>query len=77
MRLKNILFYRNNKKHLENFTSNWPFYKNIEVLVPHFQNILSNHFLNYHINEVKYENIPKLCEKFNVEKYLINPIYSS
>tara|TARA_B100000427_G_C15358855_1_gene528901 strand:+ start:472 stop:858 length:387 start_codon:yes stop_codon:yes gene_type:complete len=28
-------------------------------------------------NEVKYENIPKLCEKFNVEKNLINPIYSS
>ena len=26
-------------------------------------------------NEVKYENIPKLCEKFNVEKNLINPIY--
>ena len=51
------VFYRNNKKHLENFTSNWPFYKNIEVLVPHFQNILSNHFLNYHINEVKYKNM--------------------
>ena len=27
-------------------------------------------------NEVKYENIPKLCEKFKVEKNLINPIYS-
>ena len=26
-------------------------------------------------NEVKYENIPKLCEKFKVEKNLINPIY--
>ena len=27
--------------------------------------------------EVKYENIPKLCEKFKVEKNLINPIYLS
>ena len=26
-------------------------------------------------NEVKYENIPKLCEKFKVEKNLIKPIY--
>ena len=25
--------------------------------------------------EVKYENIPKLCENFKVEKNLINPIY--
>ena len=25
--------------------------------------------------EVKYENIPKLCEKFKIEKNLINPIY--
>ena len=28
-------------------------------------------------NEVKYENIPKLCEKFKVKKNLINPIYMS
>ena len=28
-------------------------------------------------NDVKYENIPKLCEKFKVEKNLINPIYLS
>ena len=27
--------------------------------------------------EVKYENIPKLCEKFKIEKNLINPIYLS
>ena len=26
---------------------------------------------------VKYENIPKLCDKFKVEKNLINPIYLS
>ena len=26
-------------------------------------------------NDVKYENIPKLCQKFKVEKNLINPIY--
>ena len=26
-------------------------------------------------NDVKYENIPKLCQKLNVEKNLINPIY--
>ena len=25
--------------------------------------------------EVKYENIPDLCEKFKIEKNLINPIY--
>ena len=29
------------------------------------------------INEVKYENIPKLCDKLKVEKNLINPIYLS
>ena len=28
-------------------------------------------------NEVKYENIPKLCDKLKVEKNLINPIYLS
>ena len=28
-------------------------------------------------NQVKYENIPKLCEKFKVKKNLINPIYMS
>ena len=28
-------------------------------------------------NEVNYENIPKLCDKFKVEKNLINPIYLS
>ena len=28
-------------------------------------------------NEVKYENIPKLCEKFKIKKNLINPIYLS
>ncbi len=28
-------------------------------------------------NEVKYENIPKLCLKFNIKKNLINPIYLS
>ena len=26
-------------------------------------------------NDVKYENVPKLCQKFKVEKNLINPIY--
>ena len=51
------VFYKKIKKTFENFTSNWPFYKSMEVLVPHFQNILSNHFLNYHINKIKYENI--------------------
>tara|TARA_A100001035_G_scaffold263333_1_gene243788 strand:+ start:1007 stop:1393 length:387 start_codon:yes stop_codon:yes gene_type:complete len=28
-------------------------------------------------NEVKYEFIPQLCEKFKVKKNLINPIYMS
>ena len=28
-------------------------------------------------NEVKYENIPKLCDNLKVEKNLINPIYLS
>ena len=28
-------------------------------------------------NNVKYENIPKLCDKFNIKKNLINPIYLS
>ena len=27
------------------------------------------------IKEIKYENIPNLCDKFNVKKNLINPIY--
>jgi tRNA threonylcarbamoyladenosine biosynthesis protein TsaB len=28
-------------------------------------------------NNCKYENVPSLCEKFNVKKNLINPIYIS
>ena len=28
-------------------------------------------------NEIKYENVPLLCEKFKVKKNLINPIYMS
>ena len=31
----------------------------------------------YGKNDVKYENIPKLCEEFKVEKNLINPNYLS
>ena len=27
------------------------------------------------INEIKYENIPILCDKFEIKKNLINPIY--
>jgi len=27
--------------------------------------------------KVKYENIPNLCDKFNIKKNLINPIYMS
>ena len=29
------------------------------------------------INEVKYQNIPILCDKFKIKKNLINPIYIS
>ena len=29
------------------------------------------------INEIKYENIPVLCDKFKIKKNLINPIYIS
>ena len=29
------------------------------------------------ISEIKYENIPFLCNKFKIEKNLINPIYIS
>ena len=28
-------------------------------------------------NNIKYENIPDLCDKFNIKKNLINPIYLS
>ncbi len=28
-------------------------------------------------NECKYENIPYLCDKFNIKKNLINPVYIS
>ena len=28
-------------------------------------------------NDIKYENIPNLCDKFKVKKNLINPIYLS
>ena len=34
-----------------------------------------NDFINE--NDVKYENIPNLCDKFKVKKNLINPIYIS
>ena len=29
------------------------------------------------IEKIKYENIPNLCDKFKIEKNLINPIYLS
>ena len=29
------------------------------------------------ITDIKYENIPNLCDKFNIKKNLINPIYIS
>ena len=29
------------------------------------------------INEIKYENIPILCDKYKIKKNLINPIYIS
>ena len=29
------------------------------------------------INDIKYENIPILCDKFKIKKNLINPIYIS
>ena len=29
------------------------------------------------VEKIKYENIPSLCDKFNVKKNLINPIYIS
>ena len=29
------------------------------------------------INEIKYENIPILCDKFKIKKNLINPLYLS
>ena len=29
------------------------------------------------IKKVEYENIPSLCDKFNIKKNLINPIYLS
>tara|TARA_B100001057_G_scaffold473436_1_gene537903 strand:- start:353 stop:739 length:387 start_codon:yes stop_codon:yes gene_type:complete len=29
------------------------------------------------VTKVKYENIPNLCNKFNIKKNLINPIYMS
>ena len=29
------------------------------------------------VKKIKYENIPNLCDKFNIKKNLINPIYIS
>ena len=29
------------------------------------------------ITDIKYENIPNLCDKFNIKKNLINPVYIS
>ncbi|MDC3057194.1 peptidase M22, partial [Candidatus Pelagibacter sp.] len=29
------------------------------------------------IKKVQYENIPNLCDKFNIKKNLINPVYLS
>jgi len=35
-------------------------------------------FLDFNaLNEVKYEDVPNLCEKFKIKKNLINPIYLS
>ncbi len=30
-----------------------------------------------HLDNYKYENVPNLCDKFNIKKNLINPIYLS
>ena len=29
------------------------------------------------VEKIKYENVPNLCDKFNIKKNLINPIYIS
>ena len=29
------------------------------------------------LNDIKYEDVPNLCEKFKIKKNLINPIYLS
>ena len=35
-----------------------------------------SHDMSYE-NEVKYEDIPNLCQKYKIKKNLINPIYMS
>ena len=44
--------------------------KKIDYYCYSFQDFPSN-------EKIKYENIPNLCNKFNIKKNLINPIYMS
>ena len=47
----------------------------------HFSNKTAYYCFSFNdfkdVSDIKYENIPKLCEKFKVKKNLINPIYLS
>ena len=44
--------------------------KNIDYYCYSFQDFIG-------VKEIKYENIPNLCDKFGIKKNLINPIYIS
>ncbi len=47
----------------------------------HFSNKIDYYCFSFDdfcdVNDIKYEHIPQLCEKFKVKKNLINPIYLS
>ncbi len=57
--------------------------RNLLSIVKAFKLINEIDYYCYSINDftgekdIKYENIPNLCDKFNVKKNLINPIYLS
>lgn len=54
--LHQILF-KSNKKKLNIFVKRLPFYDEIEILMPHFLNILCNHFFNNYIEKLNSKNI--------------------
>ena len=56
-KLFNQLFFRKNKKDIKKFTNSIPSYDKIEILIPHFQNILCNYFLHHQAHKMKSENI--------------------
>ena len=50
-------------------------FEKIMILINNF--LQKNKFLLSQISEIKHQDVPDLCKKFNIKKNLIKPIYLS